>query len=246
LRGRASGFLRQNAIALLALFVALGGASYAAVNLPKNSVGAKQIRSGAVTAKKLRQGSVNSAKVKNRSLRAVDFRRGELPQGPRGVTGPTGPTGTVDVSAAGWVTNEVEYGAETDIHETTTSPVVVGRLTFEAPADGFVLVNVAPPVHAASPVTGTCTVSIGYAVDGEAAAAVGLGTFEQGDPEWHYVSIPLTDATPVEAGTHEISVTAQMNPFVSPSCEGSFGMAPPPATALFVPHGKTHDGAGDP
>ena len=32
-----------NVISVIALFVALGGASYAAVTLPKNSVGAKQI-----------------------------------------------------------------------------------------------------------------------------------------------------------------------------------------------------------
>ena len=37
-----------NVVATLALFVALGGSSYAALKLPRNSVGAKQIRSGAV------------------------------------------------------------------------------------------------------------------------------------------------------------------------------------------------------
>jgi hypothetical protein len=38
-----------NVVATLALFVALGGASYAAVSLPANSVGSKQLRAGAVT-----------------------------------------------------------------------------------------------------------------------------------------------------------------------------------------------------
>jgi hypothetical protein len=33
-------FLRQNLIALLALFIALGGTSYAATSLPKNSAAA--------------------------------------------------------------------------------------------------------------------------------------------------------------------------------------------------------------
>jgi hypothetical protein len=37
-----------NVVATLALFIALGGASYAAVVLPANSVGPKQLRSGAV------------------------------------------------------------------------------------------------------------------------------------------------------------------------------------------------------
>ena len=46
-------FIRQNAIALLALFVALGGTSYAALNLPANSVGARQIRNHTITPVKL-------------------------------------------------------------------------------------------------------------------------------------------------------------------------------------------------
>lgn len=42
-----------NVTATIALFVALGGASYAAVALPANSVGTRQLRSGAVTPAKL-------------------------------------------------------------------------------------------------------------------------------------------------------------------------------------------------
>jgi hypothetical protein len=36
--------IRKNLIAYLALFVALGGTSYAAVSLPGNSVGTRQLR----------------------------------------------------------------------------------------------------------------------------------------------------------------------------------------------------------
>ena len=38
-----------NVIATLALFAALGGSSYAALNLPKASVGAKQLKKNSVT-----------------------------------------------------------------------------------------------------------------------------------------------------------------------------------------------------
>lgn len=71
------------AVAVIALFVALSGASYAAVALPRNSVGTMH----------LQKDSVNSAKVKDRSLRAVDFAQGELPAGPHGPPGPQGPAG---------------------------------------------------------------------------------------------------------------------------------------------------------
>ncbi len=41
---RALNHLKSNAIAYLALFVALGGTSYAAVRLPAGSVGARALR----------------------------------------------------------------------------------------------------------------------------------------------------------------------------------------------------------
>jgi hypothetical protein len=45
--------VRSNAIAYLALFIALGGTGYAAMNLPANSVGTKQIRNGSIQPAKL-------------------------------------------------------------------------------------------------------------------------------------------------------------------------------------------------
>jgi hypothetical protein len=44
---------RRNVVAYLALFVALGGTSYAAANLPANSVGARQIQNHAIDPAKL-------------------------------------------------------------------------------------------------------------------------------------------------------------------------------------------------
>ena len=47
-----------NLTASLALFVALGGTSYAALQLPKNSVGATQITRNSVTSPKVKRGSL--------------------------------------------------------------------------------------------------------------------------------------------------------------------------------------------
>lgn len=112
------GFLRNNAVGLVALFVALGGTSYAAIKLPRNSVKASQIATGAV----------GSDEVKDGTLRSRDFSRGQLPagaQGPRGETGAAGPQGPagrdgaqgppgVAPSAPGWTSvapasNELDY-----------------------------------------------------------------------------------------------------------------------------------------
>ncbi len=48
---------------VIALFVALGGTSYAATQLPRNSVGTQQIRAGSVTAAKIHNGAVTSEKL---------------------------------------------------------------------------------------------------------------------------------------------------------------------------------------
>jgi hypothetical protein len=61
--------------------------------LPRNSVGAAQLRNNAVTNRKLAAGAVTTGKVRNRSLLAVDFARGQLPAGPQGAAGPAGPQG---------------------------------------------------------------------------------------------------------------------------------------------------------
>src|SRR6476646_2759989 len=72
-----------NVMATIAVFIALGGASYAATQLPKNSVGTKQIKNNAVT----------GSKVANGSLAGQDFAANQLPQGPQGPPGPKGDTG---------------------------------------------------------------------------------------------------------------------------------------------------------
>ena len=71
-------FLRGNTIALLALFLALGGTTYAAVSLPANSVGAKQLKKNAVINKKIKANAVTGGKVKNDSLTGADVVEGSL------------------------------------------------------------------------------------------------------------------------------------------------------------------------
>jgi hypothetical protein len=43
-----------NVMATISVFIALGGASYAAITLPRNSVGTKQLKKGAVTFNKIK------------------------------------------------------------------------------------------------------------------------------------------------------------------------------------------------
>ncbi len=80
-------------VALLALFVALGGTGYAALTLEKNSVGTKQLRKGSVKTADIAANAVTGAKVRRGSLTASDFNAGSLPEGPRGERGERGPEG---------------------------------------------------------------------------------------------------------------------------------------------------------
>jgi hypothetical protein len=81
-------------IALVALFVALGGTGYAALNIANNSIGTKQLKRGGVKNPDLAANSVTGPKVKRRSLESSDFKANSLPRGPQGPVGRPGATGS--------------------------------------------------------------------------------------------------------------------------------------------------------
>jgi hypothetical protein len=65
-------------VAFVALFVAIGGSSYAVTRLPARSVGAKQLKRGAVRNAHIANNAVTGAKVKNGSLTAADIQVASL------------------------------------------------------------------------------------------------------------------------------------------------------------------------
>jgi hypothetical protein len=105
--------LRRQYLGALALFLVLGGTSYAAVALEAGSVGSREIRNqsvkavdiargavrsrqiaaNAVTASKMAHGAIDSDDVEDGSLLSTDFRPGQLPQGAKGDLGERGPQG---------------------------------------------------------------------------------------------------------------------------------------------------------
>src|SRR5689334_5746845 len=87
-----------NVTSLIALFVALGGTGYAAVTLPRNSVGSAQIRSRAVGSSELKTKAVTSRAIRSRSVTLSKLSvsaRASL----KGATGPIGPQGPVGPAA---------------------------------------------------------------------------------------------------------------------------------------------------
>lgn len=198
--------LRRNAVAYLALSVALGGTSYAAVKLPKNSVGASQIKTNAVT----------SSEVKNGSLLAKDFKAGQLPKGAKGDKGDKGDTGAQgvqgvpgpdlervaaqrDASAGG---SNVAAGGQTEINSVTIAAPTAGTLLIS----GHAFVNnegTAGSYTLVAKLDGTPTNGAGWNAAFNAAAN-GAGPAE---------NFELNYTTPVQvaAGNHTVAQT--LGPF---------------------------------
>jgi hypothetical protein len=144
-----------NTTSVLALFVALGGTSYAAVSITGRDVRdgtltGKDFRNGSLTGKAVKRESLGSRHVKN--LGARDFRRGELPQGPAGPQGPpgpggaTGPVGPIGANGAPGATNTTtRFGPETVVGVTGAPATIVSvaacELDEEATGGGFAIGN---------------------------------------------------------------------------------------------------------
>jgi hypothetical protein len=133
-----------NVMATIAVFIALGGTSYAVVELSKSQVKTKHIAKNAVT----------TGKVKDGSLLGKDFKAGQLVAGAPGPAGPAGTQGTQgskgDPGAKGdkgdagpgtrMVSSEV-LGGYTTVIGTTCTNYVGGAVTIDVPGPGRVLVD---------------------------------------------------------------------------------------------------------
>jgi len=96
--------LATTALLVSVLFATPIGEAAGRLVLPKNSVGAVQLKKSAVT----------GLKVKNGSLLAADFKAGQLPsgaQGPKGDSGAQGPKGDKGDTGAPGATNVIRRSA---------------------------------------------------------------------------------------------------------------------------------------
>jgi hypothetical protein len=75
LRGRLSF---ANVMSVIAVCIALGGTSYAAFKLPKNSVGSKQLKKNSVTKAKIKKNAVTAAKIKKNAVTAAKIQNGAV------------------------------------------------------------------------------------------------------------------------------------------------------------------------
>lgn len=98
-------------IALIALFVALGGTSIAAINaLPKNSVGAKQLKKNAVTGVKIKNKAVTAAKINTKGLNVPNATHATSADSATSATNATNATNATSATNATHATNADQLG----------------------------------------------------------------------------------------------------------------------------------------
>jgi hypothetical protein len=117
-----------NVTATLALFVALGGTTYAAATLPRNSVGSAQIRANAVGSSEIRRSAVTSSEIRDRSISLRDIAtstRNSL-RGVQGLQGPPGPAGTAYRAAINSGGGAVAGNSKTGSHAAGTNEYTIG------------------------------------------------------------------------------------------------------------------------
>jgi hypothetical protein len=171
---RVPSFLRRRPSAALivscvALFISLGGASYAAVTIPNNSVGAAQLKKNAVTNSKIEDNSVSYKKIQAGSVGSVRANLGQLQARVAGKCAAGTAIGTVAKDGTVTCNTTLPAGLETTsntatLPATATSPTAVTSLVLPAGPNYLALAN--PTVS----VTGTgtdqrvqvsCTLTVG-------------------------------------------------------------------------------------
>ena len=206
-------------VALIALFLSAGGASYAAMAIPAHSVGAKQLRTFAVTNPKLAVNAVGSRKIMPGAVGFYRVNRNEVQLRVTGsctganqaitsvsVTGST----TCGTSSSSPAESDSGAGKATAIASGTTPTTVAtysaaGGSAYLVQADPSILVNgTAASIHGAH-VTVTCKLAAGVAPSAVDTESATVNVDAAGDPE--STSIPLRVLAPTTANAETVSLT---------------------------------------
>jgi hypothetical protein len=244
-------FLRGNTIALLALFIALGGTTYAATALPKNSVGTKQLKKNAVTAVKIKKGAVTNtkiganavtgAKVKDDSLTGADVLEASLGKVPSAANADHATTATSATSAStaanasllnGFAANGLVRAARVFNSASVllgAANTTVATLSITAPAAGFVLLT------ADYNTIGTGCPCEGWYLVRDAVAGTLSNNYKitRNETSSTYHDGALTWVFPVAAGARTFQLQGKNGLGTTVNANGAA------VTALYVPFGST-------
>jgi hypothetical protein len=208
-----------NTTSLLALFVALGGTSYAATTLASNSVGARQIRSGAVGTSEIRYSGVRMQDIRPGAVGKSEIGTGAVGQneirndavGPGELRKDSVRADEIQASAVG--TSELQDGG---VDLADLSPAAKAAFTLQREAvnkAGLAVAGNATSVSRTS--QGAYTVTFGRDVSAcqysaTLAAVTSAGTTDSPDPAGRILVQPGASATPVEVRTYVDDATTHV------------------------------------
>lgn len=192
-------YLRRHHVALLALLIALGGTSYAAVQLPRNSVGTPQLRAKAVTPAKL------SHKVRAQLATAgVPGPQGAAgPKGDPGAKGDPGDQGALGPTSAG------VGGVNLTVTPATGTPAF-STTTVTLPQPGKVLVLVMGTFSVRCTAAGDCGRQITAQVGGTTVPGAFATVASTAGVETTQTLNSAGILTGVPAGTHTVTIASRI------------------------------------
>jgi len=197
-------------ISCAALFIALGGASYAAVSIPNHSIGPPQLKKNAVTNVKIKNGAVTYKKIRPNSVGRVRANLGQLQQRVSGICMSGSAIGTVGkdgkVTCNPTLPSAVQTTSNTvGISSKATGPTTVTSLSLPAGANYLAVAN--PTIAVSGIATGnqrvqvSCTLTVGSDTQTRAETVVGTAG------ETTDASIPLQLAGP--SGSASVTCTGK-------------------------------------
>jgi hypothetical protein len=186
-----------NVVSVIALFVALGGSSYAAIKIT-----GKNVKDSSLTGKDVKNSSLTTSDVKNRSLLAKDFKTGQLPKGEKGEKGDAGPPGPTE-------------GKSSD-NETHVADVLADKSSITTNRAGHLLVSKSVMSIRAICSGGGTEVSFFLTLDGVRVPGTLVSPVAP-NVEQRNVSLTGVTADVIPAGSHEGAIGIVCGPTGSPS-----------------------------
>lgn len=182
------------AVAVVALFMSLGGASYAAISLPAASVGTKQLQNNAVSFRKIAPHSVGVVRI---VPSMVQLRVKGTCTGPYQAISSINMNGSADCATTGAAEADSGVGKQTTVAPGTTATTLA---SYSLAGGTPYLVQATPRIEvsgsglANNHVTVTCKLAAGTATTAVDTESTTVTIDPAGDPE--YASLPLTVTAP--------------------------------------------------
>jgi hypothetical protein len=176
-----------NVASALALFIALGGTSYAAISLPADSVGTTEIRTGGVGKSEIQTGGVGQAEIRGGAVGKGEIKTGGVgaaelhTDSVRGKEIKAGSVGTAEIAKSAVTNDQVKDGSVgmTKLDDATRAEISAGPARADVTGAGGVAGGNAKRIdHAAD--SGVYTVDFGVDVS-KCTAVASLSNVDAAD-----------------------------------------------------------------